>query len=812
MAADRRSKRKRTAKEEALERLEELEALNPPRELYVAQTLTDNYMPYAMSVIVSRALPEIDGFKPSHRKLLYCMYKMGLMKGPRAKSADIVGRTMALNPHGDQAIYDTMVRMTRGNGALLYPYIDSKGNFGKFYSRDMQCAAYRYTEAKLAPICDLLFDEIEADAVDFVPNYSNTLEEPILLPAKVPTILLNANQGIAVGMASNICSFNLEELTDLVSYYLTKGWPSSDKILLDLLPGPDFSTGGLLLWDAREMTQIYETGRGSFKLRALVDHDPKERTFTVREIPYNTTLEQIMDEVVKQVKDGKLKEVTDLRDETDLDGLKVVIEYKASTDPEFLRNKLFHLTSLESSFSCNFNVLLGQTPQVLGIQGILDAWLAWRKASLRRILSKRRQDLLDKLEILEALKTILLDIDEAIRIIRATPKENEVVANLEAHFKINRRQAEAVADIKLRNLNREYLLRRTEEIDVLHKEVEDCERTLQEEKRQEALILEDLAAAKKKYGQGRRTQIVAADEVSVIKDPAVELVPDYPVQIFFTKEGFCKKVAASAVREDQENRLKDGDYIVESLAAQNKDEVLFFTNTANVHKRFIYELTEVKWGDLGEPCSNFLELDPGEEVVFIQTIDPETYPGEFLFVFADAQAVRLPAEVYATKQKRRRLKNAFYGKAPLVYMSYRPSPLGPGEEDSEDPSEDASKNAPEDASAGTPNDVPHNASEELLLLVTKKNRRAILLDVASQVVSKSSRTSQGNRIFRLRSGDELGEVYAWPSLSDVPDLYLSYQLQSLPAVGKILRDKDLPQKNSLFDLFPDSIRSGKGEA
>ncbi|NLC40868.1 MAG: topoisomerase IV, partial [Clostridiaceae bacterium] len=530
----------------------------------VSDTLYNNYMPYAMSVIVSRAIPEIDGFKPSHRKLLYTMYKMGLMSGPRAKSADIVGQTMQLNPHGDQAIYETMVRLTRGNGTLLHPWIDSKGNFGSVTSRDMQYAAARYTEARLDPSCETIFDGLDKNAVDMIDNYSGTTKEPRLLPAKFPTILVNNNQGIAVGMASNICSFNLSEVCNATIALLKD--PEAD--LIEYMPAPDFSTAAELIYDQDDMREIYETGRGSFKLRGTAEINRKDATIEIREIPYTTTIETIIDDISDQIKKNRLQDITNVRDETDLNGLCISIEYKRTADPDILLHKLFESTSLEHYFSCNFNILIDNKPRVMGVREILNEWIKWRMGCIRRETSFSLEKKRERLHILRGYEAILLDIDLAIQVIRNTEKERDVIPRLMKAFTIDKEQAEAVAEIKLRNLNREYIIRRLDDIKDLLVEIEDLEKLEKSARRQRKLISDQLKELSKKYGRERRTRLVDPDDIEVPE--VTDLIPDYNIRIFLTEEGYFKKLALTSLRGNFELKLKENDRIIIEEEATNQ--------------------------------------------------------------------------------------------------------------------------------------------------------------------------------------------------------------------------------------------------
>ena len=624
----------------------------------ITQTLETNYMPYAMSVIVSRAIPEIDGFKPSHRKLLYTMYKMGLMTGARTKSANIVGQTMRLNPHGDAAIYDTMVRLSRGYGALLTPFVDSKGNFGKCYSRDMSCAAPRYTEAKLTPICAELFRDIDSDTVDFVDNYDNTMKEPALLPTTFPNILVSANSGIAVGMASQFCGFNLKEVCDTTIAYLKN--PDCD--LTETLLAPDFPTGGELICDPAALREIYNTGRGSVRVRAKYRYVKAENLIEIYEIPYSTTVEAILDKVAELIKAGKAKEIADMRDETDLSGLKLTIDLKRGVDPDKLMAKLFKATTLEDSFACNFNVLIAGSPQVLGVRQILEEWTAWRTESVRRriyFVLKKKQD---KLHLLKGLKRILLDIDKAIKIIRETEEESEVIPNLMIGFGIDQIQAEFVAEIKLRNINKEYILKRTQETDALRDEIDDLEDVLNSPKRVKKIIVEELEQAAKKYGEPRRTTIVYGHEIAAYEED--ETPEEYPVNVFLSREGYFKKITPLSLRMSGEQKYKEGDGLRQSFETTSASEIMFFTDKCQVYKTRLSEFDDTKASVLGDYLPAKLGMDPGENVVY--AVLPGDYSGAMLFFFENGKAARVDLTAYKTTSNRRKLTGAYSDKSPLA--------------------------------------------------------------------------------------------------------------------------------------------------
>lgn len=625
----------------------------------IVETLETNYMPYAMSVIVSRALPEIDGFKPSHRKLLYTMYKMGLLTGARTKSANIVGQTMKLNPHGDMAIYETMVRLARGNEALLHPFVDSKGNFGKAYSRDMAFAASRYTEAKLDPICNELFGDIDKDTVDFVPNYDNTMTEPSLFPVRFPSILINNNIGIAVSMASNICSFNLREICE-TTIALMKD-PEHD--VSTTLQGPDFPGGGYILYDDAEMQQIYRTGRGSFKVRAKYTYDKGENCIEVTEIPPTTTVEAIIDKVLELVKAGKIKEISDIRDETDLSGLKLTFDLKKGVDPEALMKKLFRYTPLQDSFSANFNLLIAGTPRVLGVYDILTEWIAFRMECVKRMVFFELNKKKEKLHLLIGLQKILLDIDKAIRIIRETKEEAEVVPNLMIGFGIDEIQADYVAEIKLRHINQEYILKRTDEIGSLKDDIADMEETLESPRKIKQLIIKELTAIAEKYGQPRRTKFA---EIEVDTGDAEEEIPDYPLNIFLTKEGYFKRVTPQSLRMSGEHKLKEGDSLVFSEELSNRTELLFFTDKFQVYKSRVSDFSDTKISTLGDYIPAKLDFDADEKIV--KLIATNDYRENLVMFFRNGKCAKVPLSSFETKTKRKKLSGAYYDGSPLVAM------------------------------------------------------------------------------------------------------------------------------------------------
>ena len=717
----------------------------------ITETLETNYMPYAMSVIVSRAIPEIDGFKPSHRKLLYTMYKMGLLGGARTKSANIVGQTMKLNPHGDAAIYETMVRLSAGYEALLTPFVDSKGNFGKVFSRDMSCAASRYTEAKLAPICAELFRDIDKDTVDLVDNYDGSMKEPTLLPTAFPNVLVSANNGIAVGMASMICGFNLNEVCETAINYLRD--PGHDLFLT--LPAPDFPTGGEIIFDRSEMEGIYSTGRGSFRVRARWRFVPKENIIEIYEIPYTTTSEAIIDKVAELIKAGKVREINDMRDETDLSGLKLAIELKRGADPDKLMAKLFRMTTLQDAFPCNFNILVAGNPKVMGVREILDEWCAWRTESIRRRvyfeLSKKK----DKLHLLKGLEQILLDIDKAIEIIRGTELESEVVPNLMMGFGIDEAQAEYVAEIKLRNINREYILKRTDETDSLEKEIAELSETLQSRRRIKSIIIDELKQINKKYVTPRRTAIVYSDEIEEF-EPAEE-VEDYPVTLFLSREGYFKKITAQSLRMSGEQKYKEGDGPAVSFESSNSREILFLTDRQQMYKARVADFEDGKASVLGLYLPTRLQMDEGEGVIAM--IDPGDYSKHLLIVFENGKAARIELGAYETKTNRRKLINAYSDKSPAVAV------------------------------------LP--IEEETDLAVFASDDRVVVFNTA-QILPKSTRSTQGVGVMALKKGRKV--VRALPLKDSAIQNVSRYRVRSLPAAGALLRSEDREEQQlSLMD-------------
>ena len=629
------------------------------REQPITETLRTNYMPYAMSVIISRAIPEIDGFKPSHRKLLYTMYKMGLINSQKIKSANVVGRTMQLNPHGDAAIYETMVRLTRGNEALLHPLVDSKGNFGKVYSRDMAYAASRYTEVKLDPICSELFRDIDSDTVDFVDNYDGTMKEPVLLPVTFPTVLTGANQGIAVGMASNICSFNLREVCDATIAYLK----DEDADIYEIITAPDFPTGGTIICEPEAMKEILATGRGSFKIRGSYEYNKKENVIEIKEIPYTTTIEAIIDKIVENIKGGKLsKEISDVRDETDLKGLKIAIDLKRGVDPDALMLKLYKMTPLQDSFGCNFNLIVNNEPDVYGVGGIIHEWSKFRINCVRRRLLHEIKKKTAKLHLLEGLKKILLDLDKAIAIIRGTEDDAMVVPNLMAGFSIDEVQAEFIAEIKLRNLNKKYILNRIADVDDLKKELKELQYSVEHEEKIKEIIIEELGKIKEKYGIDRKTAFVAEGEVDHYEANAA--IEDYNLKLFITKQHYIKKIRLTSLKTGGEHKLKDGDKVQLEIDETNLGEILVFTNHFNAYKLKINDIQDTKLSSFGEYLPSLLEMEPDE--VPVQLFTTGDYKGFFLFVFENGKTAKVPVSAYQTKTNRKRLIKAYSDASPVV--------------------------------------------------------------------------------------------------------------------------------------------------
>ncbi|MBE6562357.1 MAG: topoisomerase IV [Ruminococcaceae bacterium] len=638
----------------------------------ITETIEKNYMPYVMTVIISRAIPEIDGFKPSHRKLLYTMYKMGLMSGPRAKSSKIVGQTMTLHPHGDASIYETMVRLTRGNEALLHPFVDSKGSFGKQYSRDMDYAAARYTEAKLDPFCNELFSGIDKDAVDFVPNFDNTTTEPVLLPTTFPNILISPNMGIAVGLASNICSFNLAEICDGTIALLRNPNTSTEK-LMSIIKAPDFSGGGYLIYDKEQMRAIFETGKGSFKLRARYKYDKDNNCIEILQIPYSTSIEVIMKKISDLMREGKLKDITEIRDEIGLTGFKLAIDIKRGTDPDALMKKLYKLTTLEDDFKCNFNVLIGQSPMQLGVSDILKHWIDFRLGCVRRELNFTLGKKKDKLHLLLGLGKILLDIDKAIKIVRETAKEAEVVPRLMEGFRIDEIQAEYIAEIKLRHLNREYIINRIKEIETLKGEIAELEELLGDELKLRAYVAKQLADIKKKYGIPRKTQLLYTEDLE--NEPEVDETENYNVRVVFTKGGYFKKITFQSLRGNDEQKLKEGDEIVYTEDTENVKEIMVFTDKCRVYKGRIADFESTKASALGDYLPTKLNFDADEKAIMTNVIPEDVTGHNIIFIFENGKGVRVPVSSYETKATRRRLTGAYSASSPIVAAIYETEPV-----------------------------------------------------------------------------------------------------------------------------------------
>ena len=715
----------------------------------IIDTLEINYMPYAMSVIMSRAIPEIDGFKPSHRKLLYTMYKMGLLNGATVKSANIVGRTMQLNPHGDAAIYETMIRLARGNESLLHPYIESKGNFGKSYSKNMQYAASRYTEAKLAPIAAELFRDIDKDTVDFVPNYDNSMQEPTLFPVTFPSVLVNANMGIAVGMASNICSFNLGEICN-TTVELIKD-PDAD--IMETLKAPDFIGGGQIIYDEALMREIYRTGRGSFKLRAKYNYDKSSNCIDIYEIPATTTSEAIIDKIIDLAKAGKVKEISDIRDETDKKGLKITIDLKRGTDPDKLMKKLFKSTPLEDSFGCNFNVLIAGTPRVLGVRELLLEWIAFRTQCVNRRVYFDLSKAKDKLHLLEGLQKILLDIDKAIKIIRSTDEEQEVVPNLMIGFGIDKIQAEYVAEIKLRHLNREYIIKRTADIEQLRKDIEDMEDILSSKSRVKKIIIAELKEVAEKYDKPRRTEIIFADVED--DDEEIEEIPDYPVTLFFTKEGYFKKITPQSLRMSGEQKLKEGDEIVQTVEASNNTDLLFFTDKCQVYKAKAADFSDTKASVLGEFVASALQMDKDEAAVYMAVTTD--YKGYMLFFFENGKVAKVDMSAYETKTNRKKLIKAYCDKFPIVAIRH--------------------------------------IKEDCEIVMKSSSGRILLLNTGA-VSPKTTKDTQGVGVMTQRKNHRLESVTDFTeNMFQKP---ARYRTRTLPAAGSTLSAEDMGEQLSLI--------------
>ena len=718
----------------------------------ISETLEVNYMPYAMSVIVSRAIPEIDGFKPSHRKLLYTMYKMGLLTGGRTKSANIVGQTMRLNPHGDAAIYETMVRLARGNETLLHPFVDSKGNFGKVYSRDMAYAAARYTEAKLDPICGEIFRDIDSDTVDMVDNYDATMKEPALLPTTFPNVLVSANQGIAVGMASNICSFNLREVCD-TTIALMK---NPDHDILETLPGPDFSTGAQLLFDEATTRDIYTTGRGSFKLRAKWHYVKEGNLIEITEIPYSTATEIIMDKVAELIKAGKIKEIADMRDETDLGGLKLTIDLKRGVDPDKLMQKLFRLTPLQDSFPCNFNILIAGMPRVMGVGEILTEWVAWRTDCVKRRLFFQIQKKEDRLHLLKGLERILLDIDKAIAIIRETELEDEVVPNLMIGFGIDEIQANYVAEIKLRNINKEYILKQTKAISQLEAEIADLRDTLDSPRRLKNVIIKELEGVSKKYGIPRKTEIVYNAQELAVEEEGEE-IPDYPVTVFLSKEGYLKKITAQSLRMSGEQKFKEGDSLLLTREATNRAEFLAFTDKFQCYKSRLSDFDDSKASLLGDYLPQKLGFEAGENLVSLLFCGD--YKGFVLFFYENGKVAKVPLSAYETKTNRKKLTGAYCDKSPLISA------------------------------------IALEEDQQLALYAT--DGRAAIFSSA-QLLPKTTRNTQGVAVLTLKKKAALQKAVLLSESGIVNES--RYRTKTIPSAGSLLKEEDSPDKQQSFDV------------
>jgi len=726
-------------------------AANHVIEQKIVDTLEKNYMPYAMSVIVSRAIPEIDGLKPSHRKLLYTMYKMGLLNGPKTKSANVVGQTMKLNPHGDMAIYETMVRMTKGNEALLHPYVDSKGNFGKHYSRDMQFAAPRYTEVKLDKICEELFKELDKNAVDFVDNYDGTLKEPTLLPITFPNILVSANQGIAVGMASNICSFNLKEVCEATVQFIK----DENVDIAEYLKAPDFSTGGQLIYREKDIKEIYNSGRGSFKVRAKYRFDKENNCIEIYEIPYTTTTEAIINSVIELVKSNKIREIVDVRDETDLDGLKITFDLRKNTDPDALMNKLFKLTPLEDSFGCNFNVLINGRPKVLGIKGILTHWIEFRIDCIKRQTMFDIEKKSDKLHLLLGLKKILLDIDKAIKLIRETEEDAMVIPNLMEAFQIDQVQAEFIAEIKLRNLNKEYILNRVGEIETLQKEIAELKDIYNSDKKIKKIIIKQLEEVAKKYGQPRRTEILHEEHVEEIT--IEHFIEDYNLKLFLTKHNYLKKIPLTSLRTSPEHKLKDDDYIIQEIETHNKADLLLFSNKQVVYKMRIYEIEDCKASSLGEYLANLLGLEEDEEIIHIVATDD--YKGYLIFAFENGKVAKIELSSYATKTNRKKLANAYSGLSKIVYMQ-------------------------------------HILEDEEFVAFSSLNK--VLIFNTANINPKSTRDSQGVQVMKAKKGSVMTGLKRLTEVS-FKDLDY-YRTKNIPAIGCYIKDEDKEDNQIKLDI------------
>lgn len=716
----------------------------------ITETLEKNYMPYAMSVIISRALPEIDGFKPSHRKLLYTMYKMGLLNGNRTKSANVVGQTMRLNPHGDSAIYETMVRLSRGNETLLHPYVDSKGNFGKCYSRDMAYAASRYTEVKLDSICNELFSDIDKDTVDFVPNYDNTMLEPTLLPATFPSVLVNSNVGIAVSMASSVCPFNLSEVCETTIALIQN--PEHD--ILSTLKAPDFPTGASILYDEHELRKIYDTGRGSIKIRSKYQYDKSANCIEVTEIPYSTTVEAIMDKIVELIKQGKIREISYIRDETDLNGLKLAIDLKRGTDPDKLMQKLYKMTPLQDNYSCNFNILIDGVPRVMGVREILNEWISFRENCVRRRLKFDLAKKKDRLHLLQGLGKILADIDKAIKIIRETQEENEVISNLMIGFSIDEVQAEYIAEIKLRHLNREYILNRLQETSTLEKDITEIENIIADSKKVRKVIISELKNDIKKYGKPRKTDFIRSteDEVSNFE----EEISDYNINIFLSASGYFKKITPLSLRMSGEQKLKEGDYILQHEETTNKSEILFFTNKSQVYKTKAYQFDDTKASLFGDYIPAKLSFDTDETVIKMKSIK-DFNTGFILFIFENGKIAKIPYKSYETKTNRKKLANAFSNKSPLVDIIF--------------------------------------LNDDTNILISSNGGKSFIFNT-NLLLPKSTRDSIGVNVMNLKSNQKVNNVKVIGN--EIPEKLQSYVLKNVPSTGISSKELDVDNQLSLL--------------
>ncbi len=729
---------------------------------YIEQQITDtlelNYMPYAMSVIVSRAIPEIDGFKPAHRKLLYTMYKMGLLNGARTKSTNVVGQTMKLNPHGDATIYETMVRLTRGNDALLHPFIDSKGNFGKVYSSAMAYAASRYTEVKLDSICNEIFKDIDKNTVDFVDNYDGTLKEPVLFPTTFPNVLVTPNKGIAVGMASTICSFNLMEVCEATIQYIK----NSDVDLKEYLKAPDFTTGGELIYNAEEIDKIYNTGKGSFKVRAKYKYDKKNGIIEIYEIPYSTNIEAIIDKIIDLVKQNKIKEINDVRNETDLNGLKIAIDIKRSADPLKLMTKLYQLTPLTDSFSCNFNILVNGSPRTMGIKDILNEWIDFRMSCIKRQTAYDLEKKGERLHLLEGLEKILLDIDKAIKIIRETEEDSKVIPNLMAGFDIDQVQAEFVAEIKLRNLNKEYILKQTRAIEDLKKDMADLDDILHHESRVLKIIIADLRRVAKKYGKDRKTDIIYEDEIEQIQED--DFIEDYPVTLFLTKENYLKKITQvslqASMRVSAEHKLKENDEIIQTFETSNKTELLMFSDKQNVYKIKCHDIPECKTSNIGEYLNNVLAMDADEKIIYVTASNE--YKGYMIFAFENGKIAKVNMSAYETKTMRKKLINAYSSKFPIINMMY------------------------------IENDTD--------IVLVRDSDKAMLLNTAL-IPEKQTKTTGGINVYTLKKNSRLTRIMNKEEF--VSDDIEYYRSDKIPGTGHFINDADKMANNfpKQLDLF-----------